>query len=162
MVRDSLEIRSLIQSGYRYALSLTHHQHDAEDLIQQACVRVLRSRGHLVSRPYLFAAVRNLYIDQRRRAANRSVQTLQLVEDIPSPADHEQLTDDRMEIQCLLARLRPEEREALYLNCVEGFSAREIAELTDSPRGTVLSLLSRAKTKLAETANRSANPENTQ
>ena len=58
---------------------------------------------------------------------------------------------DRMEIQALLSCLRAEEREALYLNCVEGYTAAEIGELTDQPRGTVLSHLSRAKKRLQQT-----------
>jgi len=47
-------------------------------------------------------------------------------------------------------QLRPNEREALYLNAVEGYTAREIAKQTDMPRNTVLSLIFRARKKLAE------------
>jgi len=150
-VTNPLEIepRSLIQAGYRYALSLTHHPHDAEDLIQQACLQLIRSRRGLVGRSYLFAAVRNLFIDQARRRARLEIESLAVVDDPSSKVDHEKRADDRMEIEVLLSGLRSEEREVLYLNCVEGFSAREIGELIGSPRGTVLSLLSRAKAKLA-------------
>ena len=54
----------------------------------------------------------------------------------------------------LLAFLRPEEREALYMNAVEGYSAREIAELTDRPRNTVLSLIHRGKKKFRDAIRR--------
>ena len=47
-----------------------------------------------------------------------------------------------------LSRLREEEREALFLNVVEGYTAQEIAKLTDRPRNTVLSLIHRARFKL--------------
>ena len=43
---------------------------------------------------------------------------------------------------------RPEERELLFLAEVEGYSAREIGEITERPRGSVLSALHRAKGKL--------------
>ena len=47
-----------------------------------------------------------------------------------------------------LSRLRPQERAALVLSAVEGYTAREIAEFLDCPRGTVLSLMFRARQKL--------------
>ena len=47
-----------------------------------------------------------------------------------------------------LGRLRAEERELLYWAWVEGRTAQEISELTERPRGTVLSALHRAKQKL--------------
>ena len=159
MPDDPTGIRSLIQAGYRYALSLACDRHDAEDLIQQACLRVLRLRGRLVGRSYLFAAIRNLFIEQRRRAAKLTTETLELADSPMAAIDHVRQADNRMEIEHVLSRLRPEEREVLYLSCVQGFSAREIGELTNSPRGTVLSLLSRAKRKLSETASRTASRE---
>ena len=55
-----------------------------------------------------------------------------------------------MDIELLMSRLRPEESEALYLNVVEGYTASEISEQTGSPRGTILSLIHRAREKLAK------------
>ncbi len=55
---------------------------------------------------------------------------------------------DLGELEWALATLRPVEREPLFLSAVEGFTAREIGELTDRPRGTVLSLIHRAKGKM--------------
>ncbi|MBI3777250.1 MAG: hypothetical protein HY273_17190 [Gammaproteobacteria bacterium] len=39
------ELSELLQHGYRYALSLTHHKTRAEDLLQDAWVAVLQARG---------------------------------------------------------------------------------------------------------------------
>ena len=142
------EDRILIDSGYRYALSLAHNAHDAEDLIQQACLRVYKSRGKLVSKSYLFTAVRNLFIDQSRRRSLVKTEPLPAEEVTDSAPSHTQTIESRETIQHLLGGLRTEEREALFLNCVEGFTAAEIGELTGQPRGSVLSLLSRAKKKL--------------
>ena len=47
-----------------------------------------------------------------------------------------------------LGSLRPPEREALYLATVEDYTAQEIADLTGRPRGTVLSMIHRARKKL--------------
>jgi RNA polymerase sigma-70 factor (ECF subfamily) len=52
------------------------------------------------------------------------------------------------DIDALLSELRPEEREALFLHGVEGYTASEISRLTGQPRGTVLSLLHRARQRL--------------
>jgi DNA-directed RNA polymerase specialized sigma24 family protein len=48
-----------------------------------------------------------------------------------------------------LASIRPEEREAIYLNIVEGYTAQEIAEITETSRNSILSLIHRGKKKLA-------------
>jgi DNA-directed RNA polymerase specialized sigma24 family protein len=53
-------------------------------------------------------------------------------------------------LEALLMQLRPDERGALYLNAVEGYTAREIAKQTDMPRNTVLSLIFKARKKLVE------------
>lgn len=55
---------------------------------------------------------------------------------------------DSAELERALALLRPLEREALFLAAVEGYTAKEIGELTQQPRGTVLSLIHRARHKL--------------
>ena len=68
-------------------------------------------------------------------------------------ADGAPLLDDRVTLDDLkapLEALRPEEREALFLNVVEGYTVQEVADLTARQRGTVLSLIHRAKRKLRE------------
>ena len=129
-------------------------QHDAEDLIQQACMRLFRSRGQLVSRAYLFAAIRNLHIDHCRRRAAIVMEPLLSMEFADRQTPHTASVDSDLDMQYLLGRLRPEEREVLFLNCVEGFTAAEISQLTRQPRGTVLSLLARGKKKLRECPSR--------
>ena len=52
------------------------------------------------------------------------------------------------QLQSALRTLRETEREVLFLSIVEGYTAGEIAELTGSKRGTVLSLIHRARLKL--------------
>ena len=145
--------RRLIDVGYRYALSLTHHPQDAEDLIQQASMQVLQKKGRLVGRNYLFASIRNLYIDEyrkiRRRRTDRSDDEGVIDPATPHPEDVER----RLDLHAILGCLQPEEREALFLNSVEGYTAEEISQLTGQPRGTVLSHLSRAKRRVRDRHN---------
>ena len=142
---DQIELRSMIQSGYRYALSLTHHRHDAEDLVQQACLKILRNRSDLASKNYLFCSIRNLFIDSGRRRSESSLSESVREQMVDPTQNHVADVSRQMEINQLLAGLKPEEREALYLSCVEGYTAAEISELTGQRRGTVLSHIARAK-----------------
>lgn len=147
------ENRRLIGVGYRYALSLTHHAQNAEDLIQQACLQVLQQKGQLVGRDYLFAAVRNLFIDEFRKRRHGPAQNPQNISFTESAESHAHEVERRIDLHTILGCLRTEEREALFLNSVEGYTAEEISRLTGQPRGTVLSHLSRAKQRIRERHN---------
>ncbi|MCH9655340.1 MAG: RNA polymerase sigma factor [Planctomycetes bacterium] len=148
LANQRIDDRRLIHSGFRYAISLTHNRHDAEDLIQQACLKVLRSRGSLVGKSYLFTAVRNLFYDGLRKDHSHSTTGINADSIRDESASHIHAVDQKIDIELILGCLRPEEREVLFLNCVEGYTADEIGTLTEVPRGTVLSLLSRAKKRL--------------
>ena len=50
--------KDLLQAGYRYALSLTQHRSDAEDLIQDAWVKLMRSYGAVNSKSLFYTTVR--------------------------------------------------------------------------------------------------------
>lgn len=141
-----------VQQGFRYALALTHHPEDAEDLVQEAWLNLCRRYGAVESTPLLFTAVRNLFVDQCRRrkvVAFESLDATEMPEIAAAPAAPPGIRGD---LAFLLGVLRPVEREALYLHYYEGHTAEEIAELTSKPRGTVLSLLHRALAKLREAA----------
>jgi RNA polymerase sigma-70 factor (ECF subfamily) len=137
----------LLQSGYRYALSLTHHRADAEDLTHEAWLKLCERYGRASSRAALYTTIRNLFIDRCRRA--RVIAFDSLEESPPVEAVEEKLApgtrDDREQ---LLGGLRPGEREVIYLHHVEGHTAEEVGVLTRQSRGTVLSLLHRAFKKL--------------
>ncbi|MEW4486647.1 sigma-70 family RNA polymerase sigma factor [Thalassoglobus sp. JC818] len=135
-------------SGFRYAYSLTHHRQDAEDLVQEACLRVFRAHGDFRDKAYLFTTIRNLFFDEnRRRKLPRQTLPTESVADKKSR--HADSVMDKMDLDVLLSRLTEHERELLFLSCAEGFTAAELSQFTGQPRGTVLSQLSRAKKKLA-------------
>lgn len=141
---SSDRLRSLIQAGYRYALSLTHHHYDAEDLVQQAWLKLTNRYGSVSNKAVLYSTIRNLFYDQRRRD---KIVVFEPTDNHPEPvqaAGNPACGD----LDVVLATLRSEEREVLYLNAVEGYTAREIAEQTGTPRNTVLSLIYRARQKL--------------
>ncbi|MEM9295365.1 MAG: RNA polymerase sigma factor [Planctomycetota bacterium] len=139
------ELDALVDGLYRYALALGQHPAAAEDAVQEVLLRACRNRGPW-DPPYLAAAVRNQIIDTHRadtRRKNREQASTR-----PPASDPAWEPDDAM--QNALAALRREEREALFLSVVDGWTASQIAKLTHKPRGTVLSLLHRAKAKLRQ------------
>ena len=136
-----------MQSGYRYALSLTHHGHDAEDLLQEAWLHLCRRYGAASSRAALFTTIRHLFIDRCRRNRVVSFQPLDEAADT-SAAPFTATPGTATDLATLLGTLRPGEREAVYLHYIEGHTAEEVGVLTRQPRGTVLSLLHRALKKL--------------
>lgn len=149
--------RELLQSGYRFALSLAHHREDAEDLVQQAWFNLSRRYGRVENRAILFTAIRNQFYDHCRRA---KVVQFEAMENAPEPESkhaEDRVSTARGDLDILLAYLTDREREVLYLNSVEGYTAREISEQIKAPRGTVLSLLSRAKQKLYKVAEGESN-----
>ena len=145
---DSLtaEIREHLQAGYRYALALTHHHYEAEDLVQEAWLRVWRKYGKESTRALLLTAVRNRFVDGLRRGR------LAIFE----PVEGHEAGDSRAaavpgaagDLDFVLAYLRSDEREALFLNVVEEKTATEISAFTGVARGTVLSRLHRARERL--------------
>jgi RNA polymerase sigma-70 factor, ECF subfamily len=144
---DAVAETALLQSGYRYALSLTHHAQDAEDLLQEAWLKLCRKYGGVHSGAALLTTIRHLFIDRCRRQRLIAFDSVEALDD-PLPAAPSPPPGTKGDVAQLLGRLRPGEREALYLHYIEGHTAEEVGVLTNQPRGTVLSLLHRALKKL--------------
>lgn len=147
------DLEELIQQGYRFALSLTNDTTRAEDLVQDSWAAVLRVRGPW-SRRYLFATIRNRFIDDYRR---KKIPTIGYLDDCAVKEQVRWDGDDTGEssefnsdetMKEALSSIRAEERAALFLAVVEGYTAQYIADLFDWPRGTVLSHLHRARSKI--------------
>jgi RNA polymerase sigma-70 factor (ECF subfamily) len=150
MPNHPADLDALLDRGYRYALSLTHDVNLSADLLQDACLGIVRRGGPWNVR-YLITAIRNRFVDLSRRKQIVSFSSLEAnngrddrFEEL-SQRDDDGLDD---ELESALASLRQEEREVLYLAAVESFTTKEIARLTNHPRGTILSMLHRAKQKL--------------
>lgn len=153
MQRSADDLDDLIQRAYGFALSLTHNPARAEDLVQDAWVSVLKAGGPL-RRGYVFTTIRNRFIDLHRRESRLETQPLDGSEQAGDTTDPRSRSNG--DSACFtdgpvgnaLGRLRSEERTVLYLSAVEDYTAREIADLLEKPRGTVLSLIHRTRQKL--------------
>ena len=125
---------------------MTHDRAQAEDLLQETVANLLE-RGKIDSVAYLVRSIRNRFVDLHRRGAVIQLTTLGK-EPASGAAGAERLLPLHDEIGRALASLPPADREVLYLNAVEGFSATEIADLVGRPRNTVLTMLARARNHL--------------
>ncbi|MEQ9824818.1 MAG: RNA polymerase sigma factor [Puniceicoccaceae bacterium] len=139
-----MDDQDLLQSGFRYAYSLCNDYHDAEDYVQQAWFKLHRKYGKVETKALLFKTIRNLRMDRLRRD---KIVSFEPMEEREFDSNSE-VRASKEDVKAILEQLRKEEREALYLNVVEGYTAQEISEMTGSPRGSILSLIHRAKKKL--------------
>src|SRR5262249_1200210 len=105
--------RELLHSAFRYAFSLTHHQHDAEDLVQSAWLKLLSMKAKAPEKNLLFVTIRHLFFDDRRRGKIVTFCPLDEEDPLLCKGANFGVPGD---IDALLAELRSEEREALFLH----------------------------------------------
>lgn len=122
------------------AVAYTRNPASAEDLVQEAFLRVWRRRATL-SRPgelegYLYQTVRNLARNHLRRSevAGRVLERQALVTPRES-TDSQGL--DAEQVNSALGSLSVEQREVVLLRIYEGLAFREISRLIEVPLGTV-------------------------
>ena len=143
---------------YRAAYYLARTPQEAEDLTQETYLKAFRSfeqrRGEN-PKPWLFTILRHAYWDRCRRL-RREPPTVDLdgcasahvVPTVPSAEDRvlsNQFGDD---VQAALRELPEDWRLLVLLADIEDLSYREIADVLQIPRGTVMSGLSRARRRL--------------
>ena len=139
----------------RFARSLTGNRQDGDDLMQNTVERALQRGWPKGVEPlaWLFKVCKNLWIDELRSRAVRvkAAQTRELDEE-PTVSGEEVVHAELglRAVERALATLAPEQRAVLTLVAVEGLSYREAAEVLDTPIGTVMSRLARARAALAE------------
>ena len=138
----------------RYARALTGDAWAADDLVQdtleRACARwQLWSAGSDL-RAWLFTLMHNLFVDGARRAVRQAGQRVDVDEVanelVAPPSGVEQALD----LQRCLLRLPEDQREALLLVTLEDLGYEDVARITGVPVGTVMSRLSRARSRLRE------------
>lgn len=136
---------------YALALSILKNAHDAQDITQDAFVRIwenapeYRPQGSPMA--WILTITRNLARMQLRRSARHT--DLDEAEWNAIPADLPAVTpEDRHLLQTALAALSDEERKVILLHAVSGLKHREIAAVLELPLPTVLSKYHRALKKL--------------
>jgi RNA polymerase sigma factor (sigma-70 family) len=137
----------------RYARALTGNSWAADDLVQDTLERACAKwRLWVVGsdlRAWLFTLMHNLYMSQRRaaRVALNSVSIDELESELQAPSIN---SDDPLDISRCLQRLPADQRAVLLLVVLEDMSYKEAAKVLAIPMGTVMSRLSRARSRLRE------------
>lgn len=109
---------------------------DAEDVVQEAFVRVWKKRkGRDFADAYFFAAVRHASLDFLRGAGRRADRESSQTDGLFEPAESPPAVSPQ-DVESALASLPPEQREAVVLRIWGGLSFAEIAEITKSPPDT--------------------------
>jgi len=154
-----------LDSLFAFALRVVNGQRgQAEDLVQDVCLRAFRGYGSLRSaekvKPWLFQILINTHINEfHRRSRDLHIIDVELSDALLESADlvpsaspeeriFEQLLDG--EVQQALDALPAEFRVVVWLSDVEELSYKEIAEITGCPLGTVASRLYRGHSLLRE------------
>jgi RNA polymerase sigma-70 factor (ECF subfamily) len=146
-----------LDAAFNYARWLTRNDTDAEDVVQDACVRAIRYFSSLRdddARAWLFTIVRNAWYSRVSRKANVAEGT-RLNDGQDERPDNALDPEERLLQQHTIALVRAaleqlpvDFREVIVLREIEGLSYKEIAEVAGVPVGTVMSRLARARERL--------------
>jgi RNA polymerase sigma-70 factor (ECF subfamily) len=146
-----------MDAAYNLARWLAGNDHDAQDVAQEASLRAFKFFGSFRgenARAWLLTIVRNtfynwLHKNRPPEIAGELDDEALMVEDVSVNAEaiHLRVTDAET-VQRAIMELPVEFREIVVLREMEGFSYKEIADLSEVPIGTVMSRLARARKQL--------------
>lgn len=152
---------------WRFALKLTTSEDDAADLVQRTCLRALeqqqsyQANGKL--RSWLFRIEHRIWLNELRSRQVRQHSSFTNLQDADLDAggqnfevlgdiriDHPEGTVLFHQIVNAVNALPESQRVVVLLVYVEGFTYKEAAEILDTPIGTIMSRLSRARITIGE------------
>jgi len=158
-------LTTLLPKLWRFAVRLTRHHEDAQDLVQRTCVRALERqhqwRADTNPLSWLYAILHSIWLNELNSRRLRRVDSLtrddgeeeiDVVDD--AAADPETSLFYRQVVAAVDA-LPEAQRVVMLLVAVEGLSYREASDVLEVPIGTVMSRLSRARLTIG---GRFANP----
>jgi RNA polymerase sigma-70 factor, ECF subfamily len=161
----TLDFSEYLDGLYSYAVVLSRNRTQAEDLVQETCLRALRAMERL--RPdsniksWLFTILRNIWLNQVRQSRiaaelhdvdlDQGEYSANVIgEPAKDPYELYLANTERDQVRAAIEHLPLEFREMILLREYEELSYDEIAALLNCPAGTVMSRLARARSKLRE------------
>jgi RNA polymerase sigma-70 factor (ECF subfamily) len=161
--QPTIDLSEYVDGLYSYALVLSRNRTEAEDLVQETCLRAIRAMGRFRpvsnAKSWLFTILRNIWFNQLRqwRTAPEVVE-LDLDGDVANRAadtgkdPHATYVSniEQEQVRAAIQQLPVEFREIIILREYEDLSYQEIAAVIDCPPGTVMSRLARARSKLRD------------
>lgn len=149
------EIVELLPRLRRYAYALTGARADADDLLQTTVERLLVKGvpDDAQLDKWAFRVCRNIWIDEIRARNVRVTAAASGKISGEERVDGEQAVMDKMafaEVNEAMSALPDEQRAALSLVALEGFTYAEAADALGAPIGTIMSRIARARKALAD------------
>jgi RNA polymerase sigma-70 factor, ECF subfamily len=154
----TIDFARYLDALYSYAVVLSRNRTEAEDLVQETCLRALRAMARL--RPdsniksWLFTILRNIWLNNLRQSRtalevgeNHANDPLDTAKD---PHATYISSMEQEQVRHAIEQLPLEFREIILLREYEELSYEEIATLLGCPAGTVMSRLARARSKLRD------------
>jgi RNA polymerase sigma-70 factor (ECF subfamily) len=145
-----------LDAGYNLARWLAQDPSDAEDVVQDACMRAMKYIGSMRgddARAWFLSIVRHAFYDwlarNRPAAVVRDDAALEaLVDEADGPEASLARKGERLAMAAAVARLPLPYREVIVLRELEELSYKQIAVVAQVPLGTVMSRLARARRQL--------------
>ena len=148
-------IRPHLTAMYRAAWRWTRDRQTAEDLVQDVLLKLIDRTDEISRieqlRPWLVRIVYRQFVDHYRRQ-QRSPVILADLDEMNTPADDDpvMLTDRQRQLTGALEAINADQRDAILLHDVEGYTAEEVATILEISIGTVKSRLHRGRHALRE------------
>jgi len=166
-LRKRFESVILVHLGqaYNLAMWLLHDSTDAEDIVQQSCIRAYKGFSQFRNdnaAGWFLTIVRNTsynHLKQKQKAQNlvsfdemahssdESAQSTLCTLSL-NPEQLMEIGAQKGLVKKSMSKLSPENREIIYLREIAGYSYKEIASIVELPIGTIMSRLSRARCQL--------------
>lgn len=140
---------------YRLAWSWCHDADEANDVVQEACLKAMERTAQLrdpaKAEQWLVKIMSNVYLDRvrgRREYADITAMELEAVDDGPLEAAERSHAVDQ--VRAAIGELSVDQRMVLTMVDLMEFSYAEVSESLEIPVGTVMSRLCRARRRLKE------------
>ena len=148
-------VRPHLTAMYRAAWRWTRERQAAEDLVQDVLCKLVDRMDELRQieqlRPWLVRIVYRQFVDQYRRQQRSPIVLADLDEiDVANDDDPVTLTDRQRQLTDALEAINADQRDAILLHDVEGYTAEEVAAILEISVGTVKSRLHRGRHALRE------------
>jgi RNA polymerase sigma-70 factor, ECF subfamily len=159
--RFEAQVLPHLDAAYRFARWLAYSPADAQDVVQEAMLRALRSfdslRGSDV-KSWLLVIVKNCHFTAAKHRQRRAAVPLPdesdvqdghaMISQMPDPERAALCRDEGKTLQRLLSSMPEEQRTVLWLREIEELDYAQIAAVTSVPIGTVMSRLARSRAAL--------------
>jgi RNA polymerase sigma-70 factor (ECF subfamily) len=146
------DLVALIPFLRAFARSLCGHADAADDLAQETLARAWQARSSFAPgtnlKAWLFTILRNQFYSDRRRAWRQVAWDQDKAERVPSGSNDQEAASYLSDLGRAMHRLSTEQRDALILVSVGGFSYDEASSICGCAVGTVKSRVARARTTL--------------